>query len=95
MRSTPNGIIKNPDSRYVKDKNEVSPEELIDYPLLKELVFAVVRYSYASYDHKKAFEEYCIQHPHLKQYKGFDFVSIPDELKPKHQIWRTGKLREV
>lgn len=96
MRNTPNGIVKNPDSKYVKDKNEISPDEpLFDYHLLKELVFAGVRYSYASYDFKKAFAEYRIQFPHLAKYNGFDFVSIPDDLQEKHRVWRTGKLREV
>jgi len=60
---------------------------MISYELIKDFVFHGVRWSYESYDHKAAMQEMGTS------YKPY--IDIPDVLKQKHVVWRTGKLRLV
>jgi len=77
---------------------------MIPYQLLKELILSGVRFSYESYDHKKALEE--IEQIKASGLNGlylannlFEFPNscfgIPDSIKQNHIVWRTGKLRLV
>jgi len=77
---------------------------MIPYLILKELVLAGVRFSYESYDHKKAMEEIeqITRSGKAIQYQPknmFQFANtsygVPDEIKLNHIVWRTGKLRLV
>jgi hypothetical protein len=74
---------------------------MIPYEAIVECVINGVRFSYESYDHKKAIEEMrnnktlfattinnCYHLPP-------DMWIIPDEVKQNNIVWRIGKLREV
>jgi hypothetical protein len=77
---------------------------MIPYELLKELIINGVRFSYESYDHKKAMEE-------IKQIQNsgnpvpygannmFQFANscfgVPDEIKQNHRVWRTGRVWQI
>jgi len=63
---------------------------MIPYELIKDFVFHGVRWSYESYDHKAAMEELNKASSHYNTLFG-----VPDVLKQKHAVWRTGKLRLV
>lgn len=77
---------------------------MIPYSVLKSLIIDGVRFSYESYDHKKALEE-------VEQIKKagknvpyttknlFELVNscwgIPDEIKRNHIVWRTGRVWQI
>lgn len=78
---------------------------MIPYEILKELIIHGVRFSYISYDHKKAIEE-------IRQLKnsGAPNISaeinqlfglpesswfIPDEIKKNNIVWRAGRVWEI
>lgn len=77
---------------------------MIPYQALKELILSGVRFSYESYDHKKAMEEIeqikksgnpiSYQQKNMFQFANCSY-GVPDEIKANHIIWRTGKLRLV
>jgi hypothetical protein len=78
---------------------------MISHAILKELIFNGVKFSYESYDHKKAVAEMDSIRAmgtgvpsHLKSL--FDEIvencyGIPDEIKQNNVVWRTGKLRLI
>jgi hypothetical protein len=77
---------------------------MIPYELLKEFIFHGVRFSYESYDHKKALEEIReLEKQGIFQNQMFGYrtstfdpsYGVPDEIKQNHIVWRTGKLRLV
>lgn len=94
MYNTPNGIVKNPDSKYVKDINGVQPDEPIDYYLLKDLIFSGVKFSYKSYDHKAAIEDMRNAYPNNSLIRMAN-VPVPHAIQDKHIVWRIGKLRAI
>ena len=77
---------------------------MMSYEAIKEVVFEGCKFSYESYDHKKAIAE-------IEQIKAtggnvpyqmknmFESVNsswgVPDCIKQNHVVWRTGKLRLV
>jgi hypothetical protein len=77
---------------------------MIPYQAIQEFVVNGIKFSYESYDHKKAMEEIRELERQGKPIpygmkNFFEFVNscfgIPDEIKQNHIVWRTGKLREV
>lgn len=68
---------------------------MIPYEVIKEFILSGVKYKYLSYDHNAAVAE-------MKQSKIIPnsmFLNsswdIPKNIKQKHAVWRTGKLRQV
>ena len=83
---------------------------MIPYEILKELIIHGVRFSYISYDHKKAMAELNeIINSGICPYPTLDInvlktntaympvfsVIIPDEIKKNHIVWRAGRVWEV
>jgi len=77
---------------------------MMPYNAIKEVVFEGCKFSYESYDHKKAMEEIEMikatggNVPYLaKNY--FELMNscygVPDSIKKNHIVWRTGKLRQI
>jgi hypothetical protein len=86
-------------------------EHLIPYEVLKELMIQGVRFSYQSYDHKKAIAELKeIRDTGINPYANVGCLStlvndlfkipesnwiIPEELKRSNMVWRAGRVWEI
>lgn len=81
---------------------------MIPYEILKELIIHGVRFSYVSYDHKKAIAEieeikktginpYPPMVIDINHFLGLpnSYWMIPDEVKKNHIVWRAGRVWEV
>lgn len=81
---------------------------MIPYEILKELIIHGVRFSYVSYDHKKAIAEIEeIRKTGVSPYPPTvidlnillnvpqSYWNIPDEVKKNNLVWRVGRIWEV
>lgn len=79
----------------------------IPYDVLKELLIQGVRFSYMSYNHKKALEELKTianggtnPYPHSININSLNNIPIynwfiPDEIKLNNLVWRAGRVWEI
>jgi hypothetical protein len=94
-------------SQFVVGNNTNTGKMLIPYDVLKELLIQGVRFSYVSYNHKKALEELkTIINTGISPYhQSVDLNSflnvpeynwfIPDEIKLNNLVWRAGRVWEI
>jgi hypothetical protein len=74
---------------------------MIPYSELIKIVANGCRFQYESYDHKKALEEIKTEGVNIifDVHNYFEKIDscygIPDHIKQKHIVWRTGKLRMI
>jgi len=74
---------------------------MIPYQALLKIVTEGCRFSYESYDHLKAYQEVKalgvnVVYQANNYFEVFDSCyGIPDYIKQKHLVWRTGKLRSI
>jgi len=77
---------------------------MLPTPIIKEIIFSGIKFSYESYNYKKAKAEVealnTIQPStpfpqNFFKMAGIHGNGIPNEIKKNHVVWRTGKLWEV
>lgn len=68
---------------------------MIPYDIIKELVVSGIMYSYESYDHNAAVEEYKMNGVKIFNFNNYHSWDIPIEIKLNHVVWRKGKLRQI
>ena len=76
---------------------------MIPYQILKELLVEGVRFTYQSYDHKKAVLEMSNNSHISPTQKNANYYfglpescwGVPEEVKQNNLVWRIGKLRQI